>query len=404
MLALLARRFDDLDLADEAVQDALERAAARWPRDGIPDNPGGWLMTVARNRAIDLLRRRSARERAASALADLPPDDDPTPSDDMPPFDLDAAPDERLRLLLLCCHPALGQDAQVALTLRLVAGVTTEEIASAYLVPTPTIAARITRAKKKIRVAGIPMSLPDELEPRLGAVLRIVYLMFNEGYLSRSGTQGPTRVDLCEEAIRLSDVVVSLRPDDPEVLALRALMGFTHARRDARFDGDHLVTLDEQDRSRWHRDEISAASRLIADAMGHNRPGPFQFQALIALHHTHPADADAIDWPMIVKLYDQYAAFDPSPIVRLNRAAAVGQADGPDAGLAALRSVDGLDDYHLYWATLADFSARSGRTAEAIEAYDRALQLTDNPAERAHLIERRRVVSDGGELGTVDPA
>ena len=395
MLALLAKRFDDLDLADEAVQDALERAASHWPFEGIPDNPAGWLMTVARNRAIDLLRRRAARERAADALRDLPSADDSTPEPDMSSIDLDQAPDERLRLLLLCCHPALGQDAQVALTLRLVAGVSTEEIANAYLVPTPTIAARITRAKKKIRVAGIPMSMPDELEPRLGAVLRVIYLMFNEGYLSRSGAQGSTRIDLCAEAIRLADVVITLRPTDPEVLALRSLMGFTHARRDARFDHERLVTLDEQDRSLWHQDDISAAARFIADAMRQGQPGPFQFQALIALHHTHPTDADAVDWPMIVTLYDQYVAFDPSPVVRLNRAAAIGQADGPDAGLTALRSIDGLDGYHLYWATLAEFSARSGRTDQALDAYDRALALTENPAEQLHLETRRDQLEEG---------
>jgi RNA polymerase sigma-70 factor (ECF subfamily) len=396
VLALLAKRFADLDLADEAVQDALARAAERWPVDGVPDNPGGWLMTVARNRAVDLLRRRSARERAADALRDLPPDDDPNPAPDMSPIDLESAPDERLRLLLLCCHPALGRDGQVALTLRLVAGVTTDEIASAYLVPTPTIAARITRAKKKIRVAGIPMSMPDELEPRLGAVLRVLYLMYNEGYLSRSGADGATRLDLCDESIRLADVLVSLRPDDPEVLALRALMGFTHARRDARFEGDRLITLDRQDRTRWHRDEIATANRIIATAMTHHRPGSFQFQALIAAHHSSAADAASVDWSMIVALYDQYAVFDPSPIVRLNRAAAVGQADGPDAGLAALRSIDGLDDYHLYWATLADFSARSGRRIEAIEAYDRALERTTNPAEQRHLTERRATLLHEG--------
>ncbi|MEO0495488.1 MAG: sigma-70 family RNA polymerase sigma factor, partial [Actinomycetota bacterium] len=271
VLALLARRFRDLDLAHEAVQDAMASAAERWPVDGVPDSPPAWLMTTARNRAIDLLRRRAARDRAARALRDLPPDLGDEPPIDMSPIDLDDAPDERLRLLLLCCHPALGRDAQVALTLRLVAGVTTDEIAAAYLVPTPTIAARITRAKKKIRVAGIPMSMPDELGARLGGVLRTLYLMFNEGYISRSGRQGPARVDLCTEAIRLADVVISLRPDEPETLGLRALMGFVHARRDTRFAGDRLVTLEHQDRTRWHHDEIVTANRLITDAMRTHR-------------------------------------------------------------------------------------------------------------------------------------
>ncbi|MEM9202297.1 MAG: sigma-70 family RNA polymerase sigma factor [Actinomycetota bacterium] len=390
VLALLAKRFNDLDLADEAVQDGLVRAADRWPTDGIPDNPGGWLMTVARNRAIDLLRRRAARERATDALRAIPPGaDEPTPATDDFDMDLDHTPDERLRLLLLCCHPALARDAQVALTLRLVAGVSTDEIASAYLTPVPTIAARITRAKKKIRVAGIPMSMPDELQPRLGAVLQVIYLMFNEGYLSRSGAHGATRVDLCEESIRLADVLISLRPDDPEVVALRALMGFVHARRDARFDGDRLITLDQQDRTRWHRAEIAAANRTIATAMAHRQPGPFQFQALIAAYHSTAPDAASVDWSRIVALYDQYVAFDPSPVVRLNRAAAIGHADGPDAGWAALADVDGLDGYHLYWATRAEFAARTGRSAEAIDAYDRALNLTTNPAEQTHLEQRR---------------
>ena len=389
VLALLARRFRDLDLADEAVQDAMAKAAERWPLDGVPDSPPAWLMTTARNRAIDLLRRRDARRRAATALRDLPPDDGDDPDTDMSPIDIDDAPDERLRLLLLCCHPALGRDAQVALTLRLVAGVTTDEIAAAYLVETPTVAARITRAKKKIRQAGIPMSMPDELGPRLGGVLRTLYLMFNEGYLSRSGRQGPARLDLCREAIRLSEVIISLRPDEPEALGLRALMGFIHARRDTRFAGDRLVTLDRQDRTRWHRDEIAAANQLIAAAMRTHRPGPFQFEALIAAHHANAPDADSVDWPGIVGLYDQYVVFDPSPVVQLNRAAAIGQADGPQAGFTAVETITGLDDYHLYWATRAEFASRTGRDTEAKAAYDRAIELTDNPAERAHLEERR---------------
>lgn len=398
VLALLARRFRDLDLADEAVQDAMAKAAERWPIDGVPDSPPAWLMTTARNRAIDLLRRRDARRRAADALRDLPPDHGDDPDIDMSPIDPDDAPDERLRLLLLCCHPALGRDAQVALTLRLVGGVTTDEIAAAYLVPTPTIAARVTRAKKKIRVAGIPMSMPDELGPRLGGVLRTLYLMFNEGYLSRSGRQGPARVDLCQEALRLNEVVLTLRPDEPEALGLRALMGFIHARRDTRFADERLVTLDEQDRSRWHRDEIMAANHLIAAAMRIHRPGPFQFEALIAAHHANAADAGSVDWPGIVALYDQYVVFDPSPVVRLNRAAALGQADGPQAGYAAVEGIDGLDDYHLYWATLAEFAGRSGRDAEARRAYDRAIELTENPAERTHL-ERRRAERTSSESG-----
>lgn len=401
VLAILARRFDDLDLADDAVQEGLIAAATTWPRDGVPDNPAGWLLSVSRRRAIDRLRREaSARRRAEGAAADLVEqrvssdaggwaliDDGDDPDD--------AMVDERLRLMLLCCHPALDPDAQVPLVLRLVAGLTTAEIAAALLIPEATLAQRIVRAKRKIKTAGIPLSLPGQLGERLDVVLAVLYLVLNEGYLSRSEAGQTIRVDLVDESIRLTRILHELVPLSAEVVGLLALELFGRARSDARVDaaGD-LVLLEDQDRSTWDLTLIEEANRLLAAALEQMSPGPFQLQAIIASHHANARTADVTNWPMIVTLYGQLAAMIPSPVVELNRAVAIAMADGPHAGLAALDRVEGLDDYHLFHATLGELRRRSGDLTGAGEAFDRALDLVTSPAERRHL-ERQRGLCAG---------
>lgn len=398
VLALLARRFNDVDVADDAVQEAMIEAAQRWPGDGIPDNPAGWLHRVAQRKAIDRVRRLGAEQRrldrvagdlvAQSENADeersnaaMLDDDDVLAAQDEPT-------DERLRLMFLCCHPALSTDAQVGLTLRLVGGLTTEEIAAGFLVPTPTLAARITRAKKKIRAANIPLAMPTEIDERLDALLTVLYLIFNEGYLSRAGGRDPLRVDLCEEAIRLATVVHGLAPESAEAKGLLALLLLTHARRDARFRGETLVLLDDQDRSIWHLEEIEAGTGVLTSAMKLRRPGPYQLQAAIAAQHGRARTAEDTNWPLIVSLYDQLAAMRPSPIVALNRAVAVAMADGPNAGLRALDRIKGLNDYHLYHSARAELLARQGFSDEARTAFERALELAANPSERSHIAER----------------
>ncbi len=423
VLAIVARRFGDLDLADDAVQDALLVATTRWPDDGIPDNPAAWLHQVARRKAIDALRRsRSAAQRTTAAAPELAPTDDVPPAADRRAADgglimtdagLDPG-DERLRLILLCCHPALDADAQVALTLRLVGGLTTDEIAAAFLVPTPTVAQRISRAKRKIRDAGIPMRLPtdddragsgeergahpvDGLHERLGFVRTVLYLVFNEGYLSRSATDGGRRLDLCEEAIRLAEVLVTLTDGDAETLGLLALMRFTHARRDARFRDGAIVLLDEQDRRSWHLGEIQLGNTELRSALESRRPGPLQLQAIIASLHANARTPDETDWVRIVALYDQLLAMRPDPVVALNRAAAIGMADGPDAGLRELDralefpGAERLERLHLTHATRGELLRRADRADEAAEAFRTARVLTANPAERSHL--DRRLVS-----------
>lgn len=400
VLAMLARRFGDLDVADDAVQEAMIEGKRSWAHDGVPINPAAWLHVVARRKALDRLRRdASARRRLEAAgpeLADMALDAAVAPDDlfgDQDPALLDDSGgvdpgDERLRLLLLCCHPAVGLDAQVALTLRLVGGLTTEEIAAAFLMPTTTLAQRISRAKSKIRQAGIPMSMPDVIDDRLGAVLSVLYLTFNEGYLSRSAGGDVHRVDLCAEAIRLAAVVRHLAPEHAEPAGLLALMCFVHARRDARFDGDHLVLLDEQDRSRWQLDEISAANTVLGGAMQLMQPGPFQLEALVASHHANARAAADTDWVRIVALYDQLAAVRPSPVVSLNRAVAVAMAEGPLAGLGALEAIGQLQDYHLFHAARGELLVRIGEREQAVESFWRAHALTDNVAERDHLARR----------------
>jgi len=392
VLASLTRAFNSLDLADEAVQEAMIEAANRWPSDGVPDNPGGWLYQVARRKGLDRIRRAGAEERRLTAVAPelavrSEPDHD-EPSQLIVDESTMPATDERLHLMLLCCHPALSSDAQVALTLRLVGGLTTEEIAAAFLVPTPTLAARITRAKKKIRQAAIPLSVPDQLNERIDAVLATLYLVFNEGYLSRGSAVEPMRVDLCDEAIRLGSVVSTLAPDHAEAHGLLSMMQLTHARRDARFHGGTMVLLDQQDRSTWRLDEISAGNATLRTAISLMQPGPYQVQALIASHHSNARTSEDTDWPSIVALYAQLMAMRPSPIVALNRAVAVAMADGPLAGLRELALIDALNNYHLLHATRGELLARSGERTQAIAAYTHAKSLTSNLSEISYIDER----------------
>ncbi len=386
--AILAARFGDLDLADESVQEALVEAVATWPDRGVPDNPPAWLLAVARNKARDRLRRATSAARRSRALAaDLLERHHPADEKGLLMAD-DTVADEHLRLVLLCCHPALSRDAQVALTLRLVGGLTTAEIAAGYLVPEPTITQRIVRAKRKIRTAGIPLAVPAALEERVDALLQVLYLVFNEGYLSR-GTDAVTRVDLADEAIRLTRVARSLLPDSAEVAGLLALELFQRSRFATRVDErGALVRLEQQDRRLWDTDLLAEGNQVLAEAMALLRPGPYQLQAVVAAEHANARTAADTDWSTIATAYAQLATITGSPVVRLNQAVAVGMADGPLAGLALLDLVEGLDDYHLLHAAYGDLHARAGRDDRARAAFERALRLTDNPAEQALLRSR----------------
>ncbi len=404
VLAFLARRFG-VSLAEEAVQDALAEAARVWPERGVPANPPAWLMTVAKRKAIDQLRREASARRRTRAAARDPHGAEADPADDRDTSVIDdddmiddehRISDDQLRLMLLCCHPALDRDTQVALTLRLVGGLTTAEIAAAFLVPEPTLAQRIVRAKRKIRDAGIPLSIPADLDGRIDTLLAVLYLVFNEGYLSRSsgtgtGTGGESvRVDLVDESIRLTALVATLLPEHAETDGLLALQLFHRARSDTRLDaaGD-LVLLEHQDRSQWDLAVIRDANAVLARALRRMQPGPYQLQAVIASQHANARTAADTDWPAITLLYSQLVAMTGSPVVRLNHAIAVAMADGPLAGLALLDDIDGLDGYHLFHSTRGELLARSGDTDGARAEFERALELTDNPAERRHL-ERRR--------------
>jgi RNA polymerase sigma-70 factor (ECF subfamily) len=384
VLALLARRFGDLDLADEAVQDALVSAIADWPARGIPDNPAAWLYTVARNGAIDRLRRAaSARRRLAESAHELTAERE---EDDDMIIDDSSVGDEQLRLMLLCCHPALDRDTQVALTLRLVGGLSTPEIAAAYLVPEATLAQRIVRAKRKIREAGIPLSIPAALDERVDALLTVLYLVFNEGYLARGESDAATRVDLVDEAIRLTRLAISLLPENPEVEGLLALESFHRARISTRTAGGELVLLEDQDRTAWDLALISDANALLATAMRRMRPGSYQLQALIAAQHANARTAADTDWSAIAGHYAQLVQMTNNPVVALNHAVAVAMADGPMAGLAMLDGLAGLDQYHLLHATRGELQLRAGLPAR--ESFEKALALASNAAERRHL-ERR---------------
>jgi RNA polymerase sigma-70 factor (ECF subfamily) len=382
-VATLVRLFGDIDLAEEAVQQAFVIAVQRWPTAGVPPNPGGWIVTTARNQAIDRLRRESSRhDRHAEAALVHHADE---------PLEVGPVQDDRLRLIFTCCHPALAMSAQVALTLRLLGGLETGEIARAFLVPEPTMAQRLVRAKRKIRAAGIPYRVPGdpELPDRLRAVLAVIYLVFNEGYTATSGTD-LVRSDLSAEAIRLAGLLVELMPDEPEVHGLLALLLLIEARRDARTAGDgSLVLLPEQDRSTWDRALIARGHAIVAACIRRNQPGPYQLQAAINAVHTDAPTASETDWSQILQLYDQLLVFSPTPIVALNRAVAVAQVHGPTAGLASVDALD-LGGYHLFHATRADLLRRLGRDREAADAYDAALGLVANGSERRFLENRRQ--------------
>jgi len=390
VLATLIRQSGDFELAEDALQDALASALVHWRSEGVPSNPGAWITTTARRKALDRLRREKAGADRVAALQFDVERDSRVASD---PAEPEALGDDRLSLIFTCCHPALSLEARVALTLRTLGGLSTVEIARAFLLPEPTLAQRLARTKRKIRDAGIPYAVPSEAElpARLGSVLAVVYLIFNEGYLA-AGPDAPTRAELAAEAIRLGRVLCELMPSEPEALGLTALMLLHESRRVARFTpaGD-LVPLDDQDRAAWDRSMIVEGTTLLDRALGLERAGPYQVQAAIAALHAaarHPIDTD---WPQIAALYGSLARMTRSPVVELNRAAAVAMADGPNAGLTLLDDLAAsgvLDQYHLLHAARADLLRRSGRFEEAAPAYARALALTTNRAERA-LLERR---------------
>ena len=380
-VATLVRRFGDIDVAEEAVQEAFVEAIRRWPSRGIPPSPAGWIITTAKNRAIDRLRRESQRDNKQSEAMHLGEHDERE--------EIEIVEDDQLRLIFTCCHPALAVSAQVALTMKLIAGLGTDEIARAFLVPESTMAQRLVRAKRKIKAANIPYRIPGdaELPNRLKPVLAVIYLVYNEGHVATTGDH-LIRPDVSSEAIRLARLLADLMPDEPEVIGLLALMLLTEARRPARTGRDgELVRLPDQDRGLWDRALIAEGHGLVRACLRRNQPGPYQIQAAIAAVHADGRSPEETDWAQIVALYDQLLQFVPTPIVELNRAIAVAERGDVAKALASVEKL-GLDGYHLYHATRGDLLERLGRDAEAADAYASAVELTNNQAERRHLRHR----------------
>ena len=394
--ATLIRVLGDIDLAEDAVAEAFTIAAKRWPKTGIPPNPGGWITTTARNRAIDRLRREATRSERHLAAHRLHTDSmDPDPNLQLDRLDdfVDVVADDQLRLMFLCAHPALAVDAQVALILRLLAGLETHEIARAFLVPEATMAQRIVRAKRKLHDNHASYRIPGaaQLPDRLAAVLAAIYLIYTEGHTATSGPN-LARTDLSSEGIRLGRTLAELMPDEPEAIGLLALMLLSESRRPARSNPDGtMVRLADQDRSRWNQALIIEGHQLVRACLRRDQPGPFQIQAAIAAVHADAPTAEATDWAQIIALYDQLYSLRPHPVVALNRSVAVAELHGPAQGLAALTAIDAgtLDTYQPYHAARADLLARAGRRHEALGAYDRAIELTTNAVERAFLVRQR---------------